>query len=314
MCGIFGWIKPKGSETDLDLTKCFVKGLLQTQSRGEDATGYYSLGTGTVKESIPAKDFINKNLVANIDEESFVIGHCRAASGNSIANLKDSKNAHPFESKNWILVHNGIVNMDPIKNYPYTSNVDSESILAYIERTSLKNAISSIKGSAALVLYAKHQKKLYFWTDGNRPLSLAFYHNVIFFASTKSIIKKALDVKNDFGIFPKISYATLYENELLEFDVVKNKFNRKGIIEPKKDIKEDDDTIEDDFPTTWPGTTTNIGKFSTATRFVNGQQVSLPLGVVKGSLPKGCTTNPSDHKVVRIGPNGTKTVKTFSKN
>jgi hypothetical protein len=292
-----------------------VKGLLQTQSRGEDATGYYSLGTGIVKDSIPAKDFINKNMVKNVDDENFVIGHCRAASGNSIANIKDPKNAHPFESKNWILVHNGIVNMDPIKNYPYTSNVDSESILAYIEKTSLKNAISSIKGSAALVLYAKHQKKLYFWTDGNRPLSLAFYHNVIFFASTKVIMKKALEVKNDYGIFPKISYATLYEFELLEFDLAKNKFTRKGIIEPKKDVPkdEDDDDDEDGFSSFYsdPNPAATRSYFS-GTKFINGAQVSMPLGVK--SLPRGCTPNPSNHKVVRIGSNGTKTVKTFSKN
>jgi asparagine synthetase B (glutamine-hydrolysing) len=296
MCGIFGWIKPKGTNTDLDFTKAFVKGLLQTQSRGEDATGYYSLGTGIVKEAITAKDFINKSMVEDLNKENFVIGHCRAASGNSIANLKDSKNAHPFESKNWVLVHNGVVNMDPIKNYPYTSNVDSESILAYIEKTSLKNAISSIKGSAALVLYAKHQKKLYFWTDGNRPLSLAFYHDIIFFASTKVILKKALEVKNDFGIFPKISYATMYECELLEFDLIKNKFTQKGIIEPKKDIPKEDDDFNN-VPDSW--------KSNYGTRYVNGQQI--PLGIThnysKPTLQRGCTTNPNDHKVVRIGFN-----------
>jgi glucosamine 6-phosphate synthetase-like amidotransferase/phosphosugar isomerase protein len=304
MCGICGWIKPKNVESDLDLTKVFVKLLLQTQERGTDATGYYSLGTGIVKEAVKAKDFIDKGFVQDLNDEQFVIGHCRAASSNSKKDIDDSKNAHPFESKNWILVHNGVVNMDPIKNYPYTSNVDSEYILSYIEKTSLKNAIASIKGSAALVIYSKAQKKLYFWTDGVRPLSIAYYHGIIFFASTKSIMKKAMEVKTDFGIFPKISYATIYENELLEFDLAKQKFFRKGVIEPKKDIpKEDDDVFDDKY---W----TNTSSYQ-PTKYVNGTQVITSTSSRK-ELPRGCTSNPASNKVVRIGTNGVRCTKSFA--
>jgi len=312
MCGIFGWIKPtKETTTDLDLNSLFVKGLINTQERGEHATGYYSLGTGIIKASICAKDFVNEHFVSpTIGNERFVIGHCRYASS-SLATIKENRNAHPFESKNWVLVHNGTVHLDKLANYPYTSDVDSESILAYTERTSLKNAIASIEGSAALVMYSKSQKKMYFYTDGGKPLCMAMYHGIIFFASTKKIMLKTLGVKNEMGIFPNISFATLYERELLEFDVVKNKFSRKGVIEEKKKKAE---TItytsdeSDDSPLSSSQYDHNYRKVTQANR---------PIGITsfsresKPTIVRGCGSNPKDPnspKIVRIGSNGTKQI------
>jgi predicted glutamine amidotransferase len=233
MCGIFGWIKPAAkTETDLDLTAIFKFGLVETQTRGEHATGFYTTTHGVVKDSIPASEFVNR--VPDISSERFVLGHCRQASAKfDEDNQKDPQNAHPFESKRWIVIHNGTMDWPKVAGYKYTSDTDSETILAHVEKIGIRKTFAKIKQST-VVLFDKVQKKIYFWTDGGRPLAIAYYHGMIFFGSTKTILSKSLKVERDLKIFPKISYAAIYENELLEFDLTKNQFFRRGIIEHKE--------------------------------------------------------------------------------
>jgi glucosamine 6-phosphate synthetase-like amidotransferase/phosphosugar isomerase protein len=287
MCGLIGWIKPTAkTETDLDLVKVFEKGLIQTQSRGTDATGYYTPNLGVVKEAIKAEEFVKRGrVISELADERFVLGHCRAASSGTPESRKLDINAHPFESKNWILIHNGTVGMNKIKDYPYQSDVDSEIILSYVEKCGIRTALKNLKGSATIVLYHKLTKKIYFWTDDKRPLALAFYHGIIFFASTRTILKDTLSVKNDLGIFPQISFAPVYEFELLEYDTTKNKFTRKEDIEP------DGDDDEEPWP---PQYRTAVAKTT----------------VARPPLQRGCATYnmPSTPKVIRISPNGVRTV------
>lgn len=232
MCGIIGWIKPTAkSTTDLNLTEIFRLGLIETQERGEDATGFYSIRHGVVKDAMTADEWVDDNVPDDIANERFVIGHCRWASAKyAKENVEDPRNAQPFESNSWVCVHNGTISTPKIKNYNFTSDIDSEAIIALAEKTSLRNALQNVDADSAVVMYNKKQKKLFFWTHGDKPLALAFYHGIIFFASTKKIIKNALKVENDFQIFPKISFAIVYEDELLEFDLNANKFFRRGTV------------------------------------------------------------------------------------
>lgn len=232
MCGIFGWIKPTAKmTTDLDLAEIFRKGLIETQERGEDATGFYSIKHGVVKDAVTADEWVDDNIPDDIASERFVIGHCRWASAKyDPKNVSDPRNAQPFESSQWIVVHNGTISTPRIKNYNFTSDIDSEAIIAMAEKTSLRNALQNIDADSAVVAFNKKTRKLFFWTHGNKPLALAFYQGMIFFASTKKIIKNALAVKNDFQIFPQISFAIVYEDELLEFDLSNNKFFRRGEV------------------------------------------------------------------------------------
>jgi glucosamine 6-phosphate synthetase-like amidotransferase/phosphosugar isomerase protein len=284
MCGIFGWIKPKiKSDTDLDLREALIKGLVQTQTRGTDATGIYTTDHGIIKTATKAADFVVDHVPDNISECRFVIGHCRAA---TMGDSKLEKNAHPFESKNWILVHNGVVRMKSIKGYKYSSDVDSEVLLSHIETNGVTKGIRTIDGSAALVLYNKKTNKLLFWTDSSRPLAIAYYHGIIFFASTKSIIRNTLKIKNDLGIFPKISFATIYEYELLEFDLTKNVFIRKAEIEPapKYEFEEAFQQVisDDNYDSPIPPTRAIITKGVTYGNYDMANSLSRP------PLQKGC--------------------------
>lgn len=275
MCGIFGWIKPTGkTTTDLDLTEIMKKGLIenQDQDRGEDATGIYAPRTGVLKDAMPADEWVDENI-PDISHERFAIGHVRKASAKyGVDNRENPKNAQPYESKNWVLIHNGSIGVPRIKGYNYSSDTDSESIIAFAERQGIRTALRNIDAGSTVVLYDKKKRKLFFWTDGGRPLAIAYYKEMIIFASTKKIIRNALDVKDNFQIFPDISFATLYVNELLEFDLNNNRFYRREEIEYKPTVKKPAKKKKTDYSTV---------------------QTSLGLNVNK-PLPKGSGSNPID--------------------
>lgn len=306
MCGIFGWIKPTANtETDLDLVELFKKGLVYTQERGEDATGFYTPGTGIVKDAIDAEEFVMTEIPDSIAKERFIIGHCRMASAKyGDDNVTNPKNAQPFESNNWILIHNGTINTPKLKGYSYTSDVDSEVIISYAEKTSIKNALASIDGSATVVLYNKKDRKIYFWTNGERPLVIAMYKGIIFFASTKKILRKTLKFSHTLGIFPDASFATVYENEPLVYDLKKNRFTRQAIVEKKVAKKvstsyQSDSFTDSKYRSYQPVTPSNITK-----NIPRGCGPSCPPSTQK--VIGYCPGNGGNGKVVRISSNGDK--------
>jgi len=286
MCGIFGWIKPAANtETELNLVEIFKEGLVRTQERGKDATGFYAPGLGIVKDAITADEFVEPNVPDSLANERFVIGHCRQASAKyGKDNITNPNNAQPFESENWILIHNGTIDTPRIKGYKYTSDVDSEAIISYAEKTGLKNALASIEGAATVVLYSKKDKKIYFWTNGERPLVVAYHKGIIFFASTKKILSKALDYNKFLGIFPDVSFATIYEYEPLVYDLKKNRFTRQEIIEKKKSKK--------------PTATSSVDSIGIS-NFKSYQPIAPKTGVVK-NIQRGCgpACPPSNDKAV----------------
>jgi glucosamine 6-phosphate synthetase-like amidotransferase/phosphosugar isomerase protein len=295
MCGIFGWIKPTATiETELNLVEIFKEGLIQSQERGEDATGFYTPGTGIVKDAINADEFAEL-IPESIAKERFVLGHVRMASKKyGPENITNPKNAQPFESNDWVLIHNGSIDTPKLKNYPYTSDVDSEIILSYAEKTNLKNSLSSIDGAAAVVLYNKREKKIYFWTNGERPLVIAYYKGIIFFASTKKILKKVLKYSHTYNIFPDVSYATVYEFEPIVFDLKKNRFSRHELIEKKVKPRSSVTILNKDT------LTREISNVPTKTEYRAFQSITVQ------SFKTGCTSNPpsnvSTQKVIGYCP------------
>ena len=276
MCGLFGWIRPGAkTTTSLDLAEIFREGMVQSQIRGEDATGFYTPKLGIVKETISPDEFVNDLVPDSIADERFILGHCRKASAKfrkDVLNIQNPKNAQPFESSNWILTHNGTIDTPKIKGYNYTSNTDSEVIIAYAEKTSITNALSSIDGSATVVLYDKKNHRITFWTNGQRPLAMTFYKGIIFYASTKSILRDTLEPKMNYQIFPEISYAVIYECEPLTYDLKRNRFSRQKLIKPKPAAKAKSNIIR---------------------RYNNNTaQFDSPFFTERRTLQKGCTQNP----------------------
>jgi asparagine synthetase B (glutamine-hydrolysing) len=282
MCGIFGWIKPKATiSTDLDLAKIFRNGLVASQERGEDATGFYTTSSGVVKDAICAEEFVDDLVPDNISESRFAIGHVRWASAKyGTENRTNPHNAQPLESSSFVLAHNGTITTPRIKSFKFTSDIDSESILALADKNGVRSALSSVDGDSAVVLYSKKQKKLFFWTNGGRPLSICLYRDIIFFASTRKILQSVLKPKTQLLVFtPDIAFATLYEHELLEYDLSKNCFIRRG------EIKQKVSTV----------TSTTVHSQVVSSHF-NPVNYKDPIGIkTRKPLPRGCTSNPSSN-------------------
>jgi asparagine synthetase B (glutamine-hydrolysing) len=284
MCGIIGWIKPKGvNAQELNLVDLFKRGLIETMERGEDATGFYAPHLGLVKFAVDAEEFVDDNVPDSLAEEKFVIGHCRMASAKYAKdddNLTNDNNGQPFESAHFVTAHNGTIDTPKLKGYHYTSDIDSETIIAYAEKTSLKNALANIDGGSTVVAYDKKKKCMYFWTNGERPLAICLYRGIIFFASTRKILQKVLKPKTEISIFtPEIAFATIYEDELLEYDFAKNKFTRKGEIKTK---------ISDDARTAVQSRVNPSFFHPVGTTFNHTDN-----SAIRKSLPRGSGSNPT---------------------
>jgi len=120
----------------------------QLNLRGTDASGYYF-------ERLENGKMVNRMVKAPVDSESLIYNckqwengdslypykidgterlimlHCRAKTRGSQFN---NRNNMPIESKRYVLIHNGVVNNVKMEKYDYQAEVDSEEILARIER------------------------------------------------------------------------------------------------------------------------------------------------------------------------------------
>jgi glucosamine 6-phosphate synthetase-like amidotransferase/phosphosugar isomerase protein len=131
MCGLVGAI---GKKIDLDIIRDLF---LATQPRGKEATGFWTSITDTIKAPLGADEFLKdsktmERLTKGIGESNILLGHCRYATHGK---PEYNYNNHPIESENWIVVHNGVVSsLKDFDDYEYTSDTDTENIVAYIER------------------------------------------------------------------------------------------------------------------------------------------------------------------------------------
>lgn len=112
------WMAYKGEQTFVDGWLLNSKHSLIEQSKSADMTKYevngdgFGIGwygkrpePGLFKSIRPAWNNANlKSLARNIESELF-IAHVRAATGTPI----QETNSHPFQYKNWLMVHNGLI-------------------------------------------------------------------------------------------------------------------------------------------------------------------------------------------------------------
>lgn len=140
MCGIVCAIgKPKNPKLSYDLLTSLLK---KTETRGDDATGFWATEGDTVyfsKEPTKSTEFVLNNKIwldLKEKETDLIVSHCRKKSLN-IGSEKDNKNNHPFVSadKKTALIHNGNVPEYEVlkEEYDVISNCDSEILLRVFE-------------------------------------------------------------------------------------------------------------------------------------------------------------------------------------
>lgn len=202
MCGIMGFSR-LGKVTPFT-TEVLRETLAETVIRGRDATGvaavYENRKARFAKHHIPGDIFAYTewfDYVANPAEEiQLFIGHCRATTHGSEL---DNKNNHPHVSEDgrWFLVHNGVMNGWPkVVEESLTSECDSEVLLHYFSTLGAEDGIKAIventTGDYAFFALDAVEKKLYFYSDGTRPLVSQLIPEIggFLLSSTDSILQE----------------------------------------------------------------------------------------------------------------------------
>ena len=114
MCGIGGVYTFNGETLEKQDVKKVRELTIYLEKRGDDATGWYD-GEKIIKAPLEAYEFIQ--LIESITPiENYISGkkmlliHTRAYTRGSPL---ENKNNHPFELKNIVFAHNGIINVAP---------------------------------------------------------------------------------------------------------------------------------------------------------------------------------------------------------
>jgi glucosamine--fructose-6-phosphate aminotransferase (isomerizing) len=195
MCGIVGFAG------NGDITDFLLDGLTELEYRGYDSSGIAVLSSNEpcIYKSIGKLQNLRDSLDGfSYSGDGIAIGHTRWATHGKPTDV----NAHPHQSGEVFVVHNGIVeNYKEIKSklqndYKFISQTDSEAIPHlynyYIEdkKTSdefsaFKNTIKELDGSFALLLADNKNKKMFFSKKGS-PLMYGKKDGNIFFASSES--------------------------------------------------------------------------------------------------------------------------------
>jgi glucosamine 6-phosphate synthetase-like amidotransferase/phosphosugar isomerase protein len=184
MCGISGFV-------NLGMTNEQCKLLAETlltelESRGTDSTGIYTNGW-VIKAPFKATNFVD--FLPDEYGKLTLLHNRWWTSGEP----KDNNNNHPIFSDNWVLVHNGVIEMDRLATYSYKGKVDSEVLLSYIEKEGLVPAIKKIQGTAAIAAIDKRESCIYLWRNTN-PIALGLVpRKVLMFASETDAIFNAAD-------------------------------------------------------------------------------------------------------------------------
>ncbi len=179
MCGLVG----VAGTLDKKSKDIFVELLKINALRGEDSTGLAGIdyqGEAHVAREVgpPAELFALKSTDAAINKATRVlIGHGRYKTMGAAARY----NAHPFDFKNVVGVHNGTLqpfSVKKLKNHQYF-DTDSEAIFDDIDERmidnvtpdmAIKQTVALLDGAWALVMFTKKDKRLRMVKNKERPM------------------------------------------------------------------------------------------------------------------------------------------------
>lgn len=214
MCGIFGYAG-NISKDKYGLAFEFLKELAkESEIRGVDSTGFSCKFRDTnivVTDKLPFRASIFTNASHKFRKlrrkmPDFFIGHTRLGTGSSpIIN----NNNHPFISKHYHMIHNGIVpswkNVQKKHELSMKSETDSEVIIRMLEksredgdntRDSVKHVLNKVWGNMAVALLDLDSPYIWLFRNEN-PIFVfqvppkVFGDDVFFFASLSTIFNDA---------------------------------------------------------------------------------------------------------------------------
>ena len=205
MCGIFGFAKTSGRQSDnqLDILKRVFEELTDESSiRGEDSTGFsiinpehrFTYKTLLDSSSLVYEDCWESDILSRITRDTtIVMGHVRLATHGSVK----VHNAHPFNVGDVTGVHNGIIhNYNKVarqlgKTIP---EVDSQVLFQSLNRIEMSKAFEAIDGDFAITWVKDSNRKVHLARESGRPMVVAYWKRarVLLWASTKAIMENAM--------------------------------------------------------------------------------------------------------------------------
>ena len=205
MCGIFGFAKTSGRQSDnqLDILKRVLTEVTDESSiRGTDSTGFSIINPDnriTYKTLLDSSSLVEKSdwdteILDRITRETtIVIGHVRLATQGSIK----VHNAHPFNIGEVTGAHNGIIynyNKVAKKIGKTTPEVDSQVLFQSLNKNDMDKAFEDIDGDFAITWVKDSNRKIHLARESGRPMVVAYWKRarVLFWASTKDILHDAM--------------------------------------------------------------------------------------------------------------------------
>lgn len=191
MCGVLGITIAEFNERDYDLVRSLF---LQSMIRGKHATGVSYVKNGevhTIKEPIPADEFIQKQNLENWRNEDgnlYCIGHIRYSTS-------DLRYNQPFSTRSLGIAHNGVISQEPPSTWYETFALqtegenDSELILRALESSQQPLTKFNPASMAVCVLY--NDKRLQAFRNEARPLHYYSDPRMTIFTSTEDIAKRS---------------------------------------------------------------------------------------------------------------------------
>ena len=205
MCGIFGFAKTSGRQSDNQmriLRDVFTELTDESSIRGTDSTGFSIIDSNnrftykTLKDSstLVDTDTWDNDIISKITRDTtIVMGHVRLATHGKVK----VTNAHPFTVGNVTGVHNGVIyNYNQVaksmgKSVP---EVDSQVLFQSLYKNEMNKAFENIEGDFALTWVKDSNRKVHLARESGRPIVVAYWKKarILFWASTKDIMKDAM--------------------------------------------------------------------------------------------------------------------------
>lgn len=165
---------------DIDTFNNFM---LLGHSTNSDAYGVFDEKGIIIKGNTELKE---EDLKVLKGKHKFLVGHNRYKTTGC---NKIMENNHPFETENFILVHNGVIsNHEYLKekhNLDYTIETDSYIAIALLEKfykesnnltETFKNSLTPLAGSYSLVIYHKLSQRLFYVKNSSPSFTFGLIH------------------------------------------------------------------------------------------------------------------------------------------
>ena len=240
MCGIFGFAKTNGRQSDnqLDILKRVFTELTDESSiRGTDSTGFSIMDSNdrfTYKTLLDSSTLVdttswNAEILNRITRDTtIVMGHVRLATQGSIK----VHNAHPFNIGRVTGAHNGIIynyNQVAKKLGKEVPEVDSQVLFQSLNKNNRTKAFESIDGDFAITWVKDSNKQIHLARESGRPMVVAYWKKarVLFWASTKDILLDAMTRAGLVLPIKKVKEDYVFTYDVDNFDSRPNRITEK---------------------------------------------------------------------------------------